>query len=136
METSRSSHAPQQDFWTRRGAHILEAHSTLADARIACQRLAGNLYIFRPPSLTFRVGHVSLTSTADRAELEDRIRCLGLQFTRSRRLIALSTAYLARQWSLCTQISCLIDERTFNLPRYHRSGAGLPTGSNGRPHSV
>ncbi|KAH9975212.1 DNA glycosylase, partial [Russula compacta] len=33
---------------------------------------------------------------ADRAELEDCIRCLGLQNTRARRLIALSAAYLTR----------------------------------------
>ncbi|KAI9451751.1 DNA glycosylase [Lactarius psammicola] len=31
---------------------------------------------------------------ADHAELEDRIRCLGLQSTRAKRLIALSAAYL------------------------------------------
>jgi len=35
-----------------------------------------------------------LLAEADRAELEDCIRCLGLQSIRARRLIALSAAYL------------------------------------------
>jgi len=37
---------------------------------------------------------VSLALTANHAELEDCIRCLGLQSIRARRLIALSAAYL------------------------------------------
>jgi methyl-CpG-binding domain protein 4 len=49
-------------------------------------------------SLIFEAGgHVSLTLTADPVELEDCIRCLGLQSIRARRLISLSAAYLEQR---------------------------------------
>jgi hypothetical protein len=40
MEAPRGCHAPQQDRGTRSSARILDAHNTLADARVPCQRLA------------------------------------------------------------------------------------------------
>jgi hypothetical protein len=53
------------------------------------------IFLFLSP-LTSRTGSrtVSLALTANHAELEDYIRCLGLQSIRARRLIALSAAYL------------------------------------------
>lgn len=47
-------------------------------------------------SLTFEVVDIILTLTADPAELEDCIHCLGLQSIRARRLISLSAAFLGQ----------------------------------------
>ena len=92
MEALRCSDAPQQDCGTRSIARILDAHGTVADTRIACPRSARlffYLFFFAQESHT-----VSLTLTANHAELENFIRCLGLQSVRARRLIILSASYL------------------------------------------
>jgi hypothetical protein len=40
METPCRRIAPQQDFGTKRSAHILDTHKPMADARVPRQRLA------------------------------------------------------------------------------------------------
>jgi methyl-CpG-binding domain protein 4 len=60
-------------------------------------------------------GHVS----ADHAELEDCIRCLGLQSIRARRLIALSAAYLGQHGEPGSQ-----NRRHPSTPISHLPGSG------------
>jgi hypothetical protein len=96
MEAPRGGHAPQQDRGTRSSARILDAHNTLADARVACQRSICLFYYFFPRSHSRGWSRIILFLTADPTELEDCIRCLGLQSIRAKRLISLSAAYLGQ----------------------------------------
>jgi methyl-CpG-binding domain protein 4 len=82
------------------------------------ESLAKGLFLFPFPSLRLTP---ETGLTADYAELEDCIRSLGLQSTRAKRLIALSSAYVEerdRPEDLLTPISHLPGSGPYALDSY------------------